>query len=455
MFFPSRAELVECGRVLRLVWPLALGMANNALMQFVDRAFLARESPLSLEAVLPAAVLSFLFTCIFYSLSAYSSVFVAQYHGACDRRGCAKGYFAGIAISAVGGVFLLAMAPTGATFFSAFGHEMALVARESAYFSIVTAAGGVICATMAASGYFTGRGRTRFVFWVNLAGNLVNVALDRALIFGDFGFPAMGIRGAAIATVASQAIQAAVLNVAAIREIFAAQAREDVVSGPPFGKLCLDLVRFGFPAAMYQLLNFLSFSIFVFLTGRIGGMAFAVSNAAFSVNYLLIAPIEGFSVGAATIVGQRQGAQDRRGAARGAWRCLWLAETYVFIATTLVLVFHRPILALFAADSAEFGVEEFVADGLPLFILMACWQFFDCAEVTISGALKGAGDTRFVMIWMLVSAFVFWMPLLFFVYSRWPTMPALWSTMIAYVIVAMIGVMLRWLYGPWRRIKMV
>ena len=54
-----RREIAECGKVLRLVWPLALGMANNAVMQFVDRVFLAQESTASLEAVLPAAILSF------------------------------------------------------------------------------------------------------------------------------------------------------------------------------------------------------------------------------------------------------------------------------------------------------------------------------------------------------------------------------------------------------------
>ena len=63
-----RREIGECGKVLRLVWPLALGMANNAVMQFVDRVFLSNESNASLQAVLPAAVLSFLFICFFQSL---------------------------------------------------------------------------------------------------------------------------------------------------------------------------------------------------------------------------------------------------------------------------------------------------------------------------------------------------------------------------------------------------
>ena len=68
--------------VFRLTWPIALGMANNALMQFVDRVFLSQESTASLEAVLPASVLAGVFVCFFQSVVAYSGTFVAQYFGA-------------------------------------------------------------------------------------------------------------------------------------------------------------------------------------------------------------------------------------------------------------------------------------------------------------------------------------------------------------------------------------
>ena len=64
----GRGRLGAYLEVFRLTWPLALGMANNAIMQFVDRVFLAQESTASLEAVLPAAILSFLFVGLFQSV---------------------------------------------------------------------------------------------------------------------------------------------------------------------------------------------------------------------------------------------------------------------------------------------------------------------------------------------------------------------------------------------------
>ena len=170
--------------VFRLIWPLALGMANNAVMQFVDRVFLSNESAASLEAVLPAAIFSGTFVCFFQSVVAYSGTFVAQYFGAGSDRGCRASYYGGLFLSVAFGVLLFAFVPLGNIVFDWVGHSPEVLTREKTYYSIVTAGGFATCGLMAASGYFTGRGRTRLVFWVNLLGNALNVLLDYMLIFG-------------------------------------------------------------------------------------------------------------------------------------------------------------------------------------------------------------------------------------------------------------------------------
>ena len=143
-----------------------------------------------------------------------------------------------------------------------------------------------------------------------------------------------------------------------------------------------------------------------------------MSNAAFTVNYLLIAPIEGIAIGAGVLVGQHQGAGDSQGAFASGNRAIVLGELYVVVATTLVLVFGRQILMLFAGSIPAAELEQFLALGYELFVLMVLWQYCDVADVILSGALKGAGDTRFVMVWMFIMAFPFWMPILFATY--WP-----------------------------------
>ena len=444
--------------VFRLIWPIALGMANNAAMQFVDRVFLSRESAASLEAVLPAAIFSGTFVCFFQSVVAYSGTFVAQYFGAGSSRGCRASYYGGLFLSAVSGLLLFAFVPLGNAVFDWAGHSPEVLVREKVYYSIVTAGGFATCGLMAASGYFTGRGRTRLVFWVNLLGNVLNVLLDWLLIFGfEIAFagvrvPAMGIAGAAWATVSAQFAQMVVLNALALRER-PPDCGRDASDG--FWELVGRILRFGIPAGLQSMMNILSFLVFVFLTGKVGDLEFAVSNAAFTVNYLLIAPIEGFSIGAGVLVGQRQGAGDSHGAFANGNRALVLAEAYIAVASVLIFAFRRQILMLFAGDIPAADLPDFLVLGSVLFLMMVVWQFCDAAEVVLSGALKGAGDTRFVMVWMLIMAFPFWMPILFATYWLCPTMEALWSTMIVYVFVFFAGTLVRWMKGPWRRHRLI
>ena len=447
----AKEKLLPYWKVLKLVWPLALGMANNALMQFTDRVFLARESTASLEAVLPASILAILFIGFFQSVAAYSGTFVAQYHGAGDPDGCARSCRAGLILSLIGGVVLALFIPLGWLVCDWSGHSPAVLAREKTYYTIVMSGSFFLCAAMAVQSFFTGVGRTRVVFWVNVLGNGVNIILDYLFIFGCGPIPASGIAGAAAATVAAQALQFAVLLALAWPHLSLRSKRQE----PSSQHLLLRIIRFGSPAGVYSVLNILSFAVFVFLTGRVGDMAFAVSNAVLTVNYLLYAPIEGFSIGVGTLVGQCQGAGDPDGAAQAARRTLLLAEIYILVASLSVLAFYRPILDLFMADASAFNPAEFVSLGFVLFVLMVAWQCFDCADVVLSGALKGAGDTHFVMGWMLVCAFGIWLPLLFLVYWLHPTMPALWSTMIAYVVLICVGTWIRWRRGPWRNIKLV
>ena len=440
--------------ILKLVWPLAIGMVNNAVMQFTDRAFLAHESMASLEAVMPASMLVLIGLGFFQAVVAYSGTFVAQYHGAGDEKSAARCFYVGFCIAVVSGFAMAALVPLGGWVFSLVGHAPEVVAREKAYYDICSYGGFFLFGQMAGQAYFTGIGRTRLVLAVNVIGNLVNVALDPLLIFGLWGVPRMGISGAAFATVLATVVQLVIFVVAAVlhfRSFGMRRSDYDLRQSIP---LMGRILRYGIASGGYAVLNLLSFTIFIFITGRVGDVAFAVSNACFSINYLLFAPMEGFALGAATLVAQAQGRGDAAAAMRNGNRTLALALATVTVLSLSVVVFHRPILSIFApADPAV--AEQFHSLGFVLCVLMASWQVFDAADVVMSGALKGAGDTKFVFWWMNFSAFVVWMPLVLAVAKWHNTMMALWATMVVYVVVICAGTAVRWYRGSWKAIRLV
>ncbi len=437
--------------ILKLAWPLALGMLNNALMQLVDRAFLARESMASLEASLPASMLAFIFLGFVQSVVAYSGTFVAQYHGAGEARQVRLSYRAGLLLACLAGVLILLFVPLGDWLLSLAAHSPDVLAREKVYFTILLVGGVGLFGQMAGQSYFTGIGKTRIVFWVNVLGNLVNIVVDPLLIFGWWIFPKLGIAGAAYATVFATFVQWAVLGLAAARHEKKSVAWRG--SRTELLDLMKRILRYGIPSGGYSILNMLSFTIFVFMTGRVSDVALAVSNACFSVCYFLFAPMEGFALAAATLVAQAQGRGDTAAARLAGNRTVQLAVGLVTIGSLLTLLFWRPILGLFAppADMAP----AFYELGWTLFLMMSAWQIFDAADIVFSGALKGAGDTRFVMILMLAVAFGIWMPLVWIVSRLHNTMPALWATMIIYVAIMFLGSLLRWHRGRWTTIKLV
>ena len=441
--------------ILKLVWPLALGMVNSAVMQAVDRAFLARYSVDALAAVLPATTLAWVFLSFFQSVVGYSGVFVAQHHGAKDEDGCRRSF------AAATWVALLALVPTGlflalgAWIISRTAATPAMAGMERDYFDVLMYGSVFVYLQMAAISYLTGRGRTRLVFWIGLVGNVLNVALDPLFIFGcslpslGVAIPACGIAGAAWATNISLAAQCVLLAFIVRRAgVFGGFRLAGV------GELIRRLLRFGIPSGAYDVLNMLSFAIFVFVTGELDGEAFAASNACFTINYLLFAPMTGFAVGVQTLVGQARGRGDDAGAHLALRRTMILGLGFVFVACLAVLALRNPILSLYASPDLK-DPAAFRSLGTTLLCLTSAWMLFDAADVILSGALKGAGDTKFVMAWMLLNAFGLWLPMVFVVRAVHDTMPALWGTMVVYVVVISVGSLVRWRRGKWRRIRLL
>lgn len=434
--------------ILKIVWPLALGMINNAVMQFVDRAYLARYSMEALDAVLPAGVLAWIFMGFFQSVIGYSGVFVSQHHGAGNTAMCRVFYRSAMILSLIAGILMFPLLPLGDWIISLSAPSAQIAAMERTYYDIMIMGGFFVYGQMAASSFFTGRGKTRIVFWVNLGGNLLNIALDPFLIFGWCGLPEMGIAGAAWATVVAMSVQWMALTIA---------AHLDSPANPEKGGYldsAVRIIRYGIPAGLYELLNMASFTVFVFVTGGVGEVELAASNACFTINYLLFAPMMGFAIGAQTLVGQARGRGDDAEAFKILVRTLKLALASVSAAVTLTLIFRHPILSIFAPENIAAN-SRFHELGAELMVLMATWMLFDAADIIYAGALKGAGDSRFVMWWMLLCSVVIWLPTVFIVRALCNTMPALWGTMVFYVLIICIGSAIRWHRGRWIQINLL
>lgn len=448
----KKGNLMECARI---AWPLVLAMTGNALMMFVDRMFLSRYSAVSIQAALPAGLVAFMVVALLQNVVAYSGTFVAQYAGAGARAACARAAGQGLWLSLLCVPLLALSLPVGFWLFDVVGHAPAVLAEEKRYYLTLVAANLALPFGAALSGFFAGRGRTRLVMVANLIGNVANIVLDPLFIWGWGPVPEMGIVGAGVATAIGQFLILAILAGAVLREPhFATRRRRNVVLAWK-APLALRIVHFGVPNGGHVLLDVGTFTVFTFVTGWLPDLEFAASNIAFAINQLVFAPLMGIGMAASIVVGQRMGDKDPEGAARGGRNALVLGWLYVLLCVAVIGGLCGPILRLFYPAGAPFAYEAYEGLGQTLIAIFLAWAFFDVLNIVLGGALKGAGDTRFVVWWVGGVAVLLWMPVLFLCYWLGCHITVLWLTMLGYVMVAGGGLLIRFLRGRWKALRLI
>jgi MATE family multidrug resistance protein len=288
----------------------------------------------------------------------------------------------------------------------------------------------------------------------NALGCSLNIVLNYAMIFGHWGCPELGIAGAAYATVISASVTCLVQLALFGREGHLLRAGGSAALRPDWSLLG-RIVRFGTPSGLQLLMDIGSFTVFIMLTGRLGEVSLAASNIAFSVNNLAFAPLLGFGMAASTLVGQHQGARNPEAAMRAGYTGLKMGLLYMCVIGSTFVLFPHGYFELFRPKNAAFTAEELLTLGRTMLLLMTAWGLLDTVTIILSGALKGAGDTRFVMVYMVLGGWLALVPGTLLLLHLGYGIIGLWVWLAAYVCVLAVGFWWRWQKGAWRSIRMI
>lgn len=453
---PAPSRPGGAGEIWRVAAPLIVGAASLSAMQFTDRMFLSWHSADALRAVVPAGILAFTLTCGFLALVGYGATCVAHYHGAGDRGGCARAAGHAVIVAALAWPAILALRPLGRALIRLGGHPPAVMALENVYLDLWMLGSLGPLLTQAFAGFFSGRGDTRTPMWAHLAGNALNIVLNYVWIFGRAGFPALGLRGAAYATVVAGLLPPAMLAA----RFFAPAIRGEFATAAAFrwdGRLLRRLLRFGLPAGGHMWLDLTSFAFFVFLAGRFGEAEQAAGNIALTVNALAFLPTIGLGHAAAIVVGQHLGRGDSASAERAGWTALAMAAGYMGLVGLSYVLFPSFYVSLFTdrgAGAVPHGEVFPIARWL--LIMLAIWSTGDATDLALAGALKGAGDTRFVMVFSLAMAYgLFVGGELIIVGVLGGGVYAAWAWTCVYILAVAAGYLHRFRQGQWKRIDLL
>ncbi|MCP4624919.1 MAG: MATE family efflux transporter [bacterium] len=443
-------------KVMAISLPLVASMGSITVMQFTDRIFLANYSVDAITAALPAGIASFTSTSFFLGVVNYTNAFVAQYTGAKAFNRVGAAVWQGIYFSILAAVLLASLVSISGNLFDLIGHSPHIRSLEVAYFNILTLGAGLSVLGSAMACFYTGRGLTWTVMLVHMAGAAVNIPLDYCLINGIGPFPELGIAGAAIATVTSSAIIALLLGILIFSP--ANRIRFDTWKNRALDKALFGrLMRFGLPSGIQFFLEIFGFTFFIQMLGRLGDLELAASNIVLSIETLAFLPMVGFHIGNATLVGQAIGRGCPEEGVYSTTSALHITLAYMMVIAAVFVFLPEPLLYLFKAN--HYSPEQYaeIMDlGVILMRFVAIFCFFDALNLIFSGAIKGAGDTRFIM-WTIgaLSFGVMIIPVYLAVEVIEAGIYTAWALASFYACTLGLAFMFRYRQGKWKKMRVI
>jgi len=444
------------GQVLKIAFPLILSTSAFTLQMFVDRVFLMWYDRDAMSAAMLGGILNFVFYSFFLGTATYANTFVSQYDGANRENRIGPAVWQSVYFSTAAGLIMAAIALFDKRLIALVGHEPAIANYELIYFRILVigAMPGLVDASL--SCFLTGRGKTWTVMWVNVVKTVVNAVLDYAMIFGKFGFPKWGIGGAAIATVIANAaacvIYFTIFLLPAHRKSFC--TANYVFDKELFGRL----MKFGLPSGIQFMLDILGFTLFVVFIGRIDAICFAASSMALQINTLSFMPMIGFGIATTILVGRALGADKPQIAQKVTFSAAKLTFGYMIVIAAGYWLFPNMFMKPFELKASAEQIEAIRPMVRTLLCFVGFYCLFDTGNIIFSAALKGAGDTRFVM---YISIVLNW---LIMVVPSWAAITflhgraklyAAWVALTSYVCALAILFFLRFLAGKWKTMRVI
>jgi len=439
---------------LIIALPLVISMGAWALQNFINRFFLAWHSEASFAAALPAGMLNFSIMSFFIGAVSYIDVFVSQYYGKKEYRSIGHGIWQSLYLALAGSLIIFVISFFSKNIFGFIGHAPDVAAEEIKYFRILCYGAFPSLAASALSGFYAGRGKTNVVLQINIIGIIANIILDYLLIFGNFGFPELGIEGAGIASICASVIMA--LSFAALISSKENNEKYNTRPAPLDMNFIKRLLRFGLPNGVQFFFDMAGFTFFILIIGTIGTFELSATNIALNINHLAFMPLIGCGITTSILVGQYLGRNKASVAQISVQTALHVVYAYTAV-IVLGYIFIPNVFIYPFSKGAEAGIIERIRPmTINLLRFVALYSVFDPLNIISASAIKGAGDTAFVMKALItLSIFVAAIPMYIVVVVLKMNIYVCWGVMVFYAIALATSFYLRYKKGKWKKMRVI
>ena len=388
--------------LLALAAPLAAQQAGFQLMGTVDALLLGHYSDAALAGAGVGNNFLFAITSVGMGLVMGLDTVVPQALGAGRRDDARRAIGAGVRLAVLVGLVATLLVFSCPLVLELAGVDRMVVAEARPYLYVRALGVVPFLITVALRSYLAAHGRTRPLLVAMLAGNVVNAALDLALIYGvrSIGLPPLGVIGAATATLIVQLLTVAVYGIA-LRELDEGAPRPRSTAAD-----IAAISRYGGPVGGQIFAEVGIFTIATVLAGRLGELPAAAHSIALNLASFTFMFAYGIASATSVRVGQAVGAGDLALARRRGLAGLALAVGVMGTCAAVFVLVPARLASLFSGDRAV------IMATVPLLQIAALFQLSDGTQAVGAGALRGLGHTRATFVGNVLGHYAVGLPIM-------------------------------------------
>jgi len=436
--------------IWRLAWPTVTYSLLQNLVGLIDILMVGRLGSAAISAVGLSRQIVIIVMVIVLSITTGSTTLAAQFYGAGSPRRLSRlaaqslimGIVTGVVLGSIGFILTPSM-------LSLMGAKPDVLQHGTAYMRILFAGMIFMVTGFVIRGLLNGAGDTLTPLKVAAFTNIVNIVANYLLIFGVWGFPRLGVAGAACGTVVARAIGTGI----GIAIILSGRFRVRLFPADLRGvspTMMFKVLRIGIPAGVQGIFrNGARVLLYRIVAATAGGTAaIAATTIGFQIRMLSILPALAINVAAVSLVGRNIGAGRLEKAEEFGWQavrtCLVLMSTLGFF----IFILASPLVRAFTGSLQTIQIGRFMLR------FFAFDQLFAALGIVSNGILTGAGDTKPGLVYTIIAQWFFMLPLSCFLvfYAGWDIMGVCLAFTLASAL--QFGLTLRRvLGGKWKEMK--
>lgn len=438
--------------VLRIALPMLLSMSIDTLMTFADRLFLSKVGPDYMNAALAGGSMQVVLMTFFNGVLSYSTAQVAQQLGAGKLGNCPRASAQAFIVAIVCIPLVLLLRPLAYWMFELSGVAEVQLGLQTVYLDLLLYGACFVLFRQVLVCFFSGIAETRIVVLAAFLGMLVNVGLNYLLIFGKGPFPELGIVGAAYGTICGNAVTVLILAA----KYFGRGVRLRFgLSFRLHAELLKELLRRGFPSGFEMFFTMLAFNSLILLFQGMSPVVATASAVLFNWDMVAYVPLLGLGVAATSLSGRYSGARDMAAVRRSIRSCILIGVGFSALAAVFFVGLPSVLADVFSPGAGNEVFEEAKPVAVTMLRLASLYVLFEVPLVVLAGALRGAGDTFWVMCALVLCNWFTTGELWFFGYFLGLGAIASWFVVVVSYCLFPVVLYLRFRSGAWRALKRV